>query len=423
MKEETESKLCELLLDLRNWDQNILFLPMFSVEETDALWERTQPNLLVDEDFHFIGLSEMIQIALLSFGVDGSIPASIRSGMILQPFDFLVNETTFILPPFFKDCPQGVLHQIIHALNIEKVVIVHSDLLPALFPLDFQLCAEQLKSISFKNIVSDFQLTTSVFKSPYLEELIFENVKGKILPEDLSVMHGLKILEISNCPLKIQPSFDFQYQNLERLKLETTQLNGFDFQSVPSRNLTQLLLIDCNLVDVKGIEKLNNLREVNVSHQKIKELDLDNLSRLERLDARNNSIGTLPRFGSSAISLREIDLSDNQLTDFACDSTLTAIEEIRFSGNQIHRIPAEVSFLTKIYHLDLSDNFIHEFPTELLKLANLSRLNLEDNRIEEIRMEPYEVDAIAVHVFLRGNRLKNSDKSMLMKNRIYIRTL
>ena len=46
---DNESKLLELILDLRNWDQNSLFISLFSVEETDALWHRTYP-FVSDQD-------------------------------------------------------------------------------------------------------------------------------------------------------------------------------------------------------------------------------------------------------------------------------------------------------------------------------------------------------------------------------------
>ena len=423
MKQEIESKVYELLIDVRNWDQNLLFLPMFSMEETDALWNRTKPRALVEENAQFQGMRQMIQMALLSFGVEGSIPARVRSGEILEHLDFFAEEKTCIIPQNFKDCPQGVLYQIIQELNIEKLIIEHAELLPALFSFDFQLCADQIKSLTFVNMKSDFQLVTSVFKSSSVEELVFEHVEGKILPEDLSAMHGLKKIKLSNCSLTAQPVFDFQYQNLESLTIESAELNEFDFQSVPNRNLTKLALIDCKLTDVSGLTKLTNLREINVSHQKIKTIDLDNLIHLECLVARNNSLTAFPQFGSSATTLRELDVSQNGLTDFSCDAHLPVIEEIRLSSNLIQQMPSDCSFLANIRHLDLSDNFVEEFPTELVKLKHLRRLNLEDNRIEEIRLDSPEVDAISTFVFLRGNRLKNSDKRMLMKNRIYMRTL
>jgi len=64
MKQEIESKVYELLIDVRNWDQNLLFLPMFSMEETDALWNRTKPRALVEENAQFQGMRQMIQMAL-----------------------------------------------------------------------------------------------------------------------------------------------------------------------------------------------------------------------------------------------------------------------------------------------------------------------------------------------------------------------
>ena len=421
---DNESKLTDLILDLRNWDQNSLFISLFSVEETDALWKRTYPTVS-DEDMNLFGDKiEMVQLALLSFGVDGSIPADIRAGLHMCELKFFIDQNTLILPELLTECPKGVLYQIIQALSIQKLEIVQAELLQALFPFDFQMCGEQIKSISIRNVDSDFQLTASLYKSIFLEELIFENVKGAILPEDLSAMHGLKKLEISYCTLKVQPTFDLQYQNLETFKLETIPLEKFDFQLLPKRNLSTLSIINGKLRVVSGILELTNLRELDLSHQRIEEIeDLSALSQLSIFCARNNSLTALPKFGAAGNSLKEIDLSENKLTQLDFDAPLNVIETINLSNNRIEYLPQELNFFSSLRHLDLSTNLVQTFPEDLLKLANLSYLNLEDNRIQKVQFQVNEFSDSRTQLFLRGNQIENDDKRMLMNNRMYIRSL
>jgi Leucine-rich repeat (LRR) protein len=420
---DNESKLTELILDLRNWDQNSLFISLFSVEETNALWKRTYP-IVSDEDKNLFGDKiEMIQLALLSFGVEGSIPADIRTGLHTCELRFFFDQNTLILPESLSACPQGVLYQIIQALSIQKLEIVHAELLKALFPFDFQMCSEQIKGISIRNINSDFQLTVSLYKSVFLEELIFENVKGAILPEDLSAMHGLKKLEISYCTLKAQPTFDLQYQNLETFKLETIPLEKFDFQLLPKRNLSTLSMINGKLRVVTGILELTNLRELDLSHQRIEEIDLSALSQLSIFYARNNSLTALPKFGAAGNSLKEIDLSENKLTQLDFDAPLNVIETINVSNNRIEHLPQELHFFSSLHHLDLSANLVQTFPEDLLELANLSYLNLEDNRIQKVQLQVNDFSDSRTQLFLRGNQIENDDKRMLMNNRMYIRSL
>ena len=420
---DNESKLTDLILDLRNWDQNSLFISLFSAEETDALWKRTYPTVS-DEDKNLFGDKiEMVQLALLSFGVDGSIPADIRAGLHTCELSFFIDQNTLILPESLTDCPQGVLYQIIQVLSIQKLEIVHAELLQALFPFDFQMCCEQIKGVSIRNVDTDFQLTSSLYKSIFLEELIFENVKGAILPEDLSAMHGLKKLEISYCTLKVQPTFDLQYQNLETFKLETIPLEKFDFQLLPKRNLSTLSIINGKLRVVSGILELTNLRELDLSHQRIEEIDLSALSELSIFCARNNSLTALPKFGAAGNSLKEIDLSENKLTQLDFDAPLNVIETINVSNNRIEYLPQELNFFSSLRHLDLSTNFVQIFPEDLLKLANLSRLNLEDNRIQKVQLQVNDFSESHTQLFLRGNQIENDDKRMLMNNRMYIRSL
>lgn len=420
---DNESKLLELILDLRNWDQNSLFISLFSVEETDALWHRTYPFVSDQDRNLFLDKIEMIQLALLSFGADGSMPADIRFGLRACELKFLVDKNTLILPLLLTECPKGVLYQIIQALAIQKVEILDIELIDVLFPLDFQLCQEQLKSIKIKNVKSDYQLTASLYKSPYVEELIFENVKGDILPEDLSAMHGLRNLEFSFCELTTQPTFDMQYQTLEAFKLESIPLERFDFTLLPKRNLSSLHIVDGKLGDARGIQELVNLRELNVSHQRIEEIDLSALSQLSVVSLRSNRLTCLPKFGAAGDSLMEIDLTENKLTQLDLDSPLPAIEVINVSKNYIEHLPKDLSNFSTLVHLDLSENLLHTIPSELLKMVNLSRLNLEDNRIQDVQLEEHDLSRIHTQLFLRGNQLKIVDKRMLMNNRMYIRSL
>lgn len=114
-----------------------------------------------------------------------------------------------------------------------------------------------------------------------------------------------------------------------------------------------------SILEIKGLENLGNLRELNLDSNQIKEI-----AGLEKLT-----------------SLRKLSLRNNQIEEIKGLDSLTDLSELNLSNNSIREIKG-LDNLHKLKTLWLKSNEI----TEIKGLENLSQLTLvvlEDNPIKE----------------------------------------
>ena len=133
----------------------------------------------------------------------------IVKGLVQDRVNPLVANTNFDI-----NVPKGVVSQIITVLNIEHLIFNSDAALEITFDLDFSLVSNQIKSCSFYNFSSDYQLK-ALYSSKSIEKLTFTNVKGEILPKDLSLASALKSLEFRLCSLNSLPVLNKNKSKLE----------------------------------------------------------------------------------------------------------------------------------------------------------------------------------------------------------------
>ena len=160
------------------------------------------------------------------------------------------------------------------------------------------------------------------------------------------------------------------------------------------------------------------LHTIDARNNKIENLsqpmDLRKLRLLEVLLLGGNQITLLPRvFESNLYSLREIDMSNNQIVGFLMPKSLTSID---VSSNPIH-MPADDtrgSMLIKIgdeshvrtmQKLSLASLQMEEIPAAVLKLRMLTELNLSNNHLTELPEELFKLRCLRV-LYLQNNQLK-----------------
>jgi internalin A len=79
--------------------------------------------------------------------------------------------------------------------------------------------------------------------------------------------------------------------------------------------------------------------------------------------------------------LKEIDLSENQISVFPKSLVDSPLKILNLSGNKLNRIPEIIGSFESLVSLDLSYNEITEIPEEIGALSNLRVLNLSGNKI------------------------------------------
>ena len=101
----------------------------------------------------------------------------------------------------------------------------------------------------------------------------------------------------------------------------------------------------------------------------------------------------------------ELDLSGNQISKMPAEITkLTNLTTLNLSYNQLSKLPAEIAQLTKLIELGLSRNQMSEMSAEITQLTNLTKLYLGRNQISEMPAEIAQLTNLTV-LGLSGNQI------------------
>lgn len=405
MEEFSSNKLRELLSDMTNMDQNCLMIPLFSCDKVDELWEGFER----DDSEDFARLS-FFQLLLIAFGAEGSCAARIRSGEVHYPLLCWPKTDTLNLNSQFSTVPYGVVSQLAQALSIRRIVVEDAGALPAIFDMDFNLIASQIVSVEFKDLESYYQLNSTLYCTPYLEELSFVGVKGDILPRDVSRLSGLRQLQMVHCSagrIPLLPS------SLEFLQLSNSGFKLCDFSTFP-KNIKVLKLSNNAIEEVIGAESLALLHDLDLSNNQLGTLDLGSLpASLEALNLRSNRIERIVGNFDGRENLQFLDLGHNALNEFPSGlERLTGLNELLLSNNFLQELSGGIGNLTLLERLDLRKNRLHSLPATLSDLNRLLYLDLEDNLLVEVFDLLSKADWDHATVRLRGNPLHEERRKL-----------
>lgn len=212
--------------------------------------------------------------------------------------------------------------------------------------------------------IDSFITTLTRLSSLRVVSLVSLGIWGE-LSEKIHRLYSLEALDMSsNYIFGSLPSEMSRLAKLQSLNFDGNYLNG----TVPEwlGSLTNLTILSLKNNRFKGqvpsaLSRIVPLTEVVMSNNLLsgKLPDLSNLSNLQLLDLRDNSLRSeLPPLPSH---LANVFLSNNS-----------------FSG----RIPEQFSRMDQLQHLDLSGNYLSGTPPALLfSLPNISYLNLSSNAL------------------------------------------
>ena len=109
------------------------------------------------------------------------------------------------------------------------------------------------------------------------------------------------------------------------------------------------------------------------------------LTQLQELKLSYNQLRELPEALASLTQLRQLDLFNNQLTELPeALASLTELQQLSLFNNQLRELPEALASLTQLQLLDLSDNQLRELPEALGSLTQLQRLDLSNNQLREL---------------------------------------
>lgn len=141
----------------------------------------------------------------------------------------------------------------------------------------------------------------------------------------------------------------------------------------------------------KRIGRIKNLKEVNVSQNKLLELpkELIHLTELEKLSIAYNREMSKDCFKiiCQLKKLKVLNISGCSLNVFPEELlTMKNLEVIYLKGNELSALPPQISTLENLYYIDLSRNHFTKFPYHLYNMPSLETLVFEYNRFTQAQI-------------------------------------
>ena len=148
-------------------------------------------------------------------------------------------------------------------------------------------------------------------------------------------------------------------------------------------NVYELTIVDCDSADLKGLETVSDLHELNISSvRQVSNLGvLSELVGLFGLDITNSYIRDLPSL-DSLTKLTRLYLSDNQISDLTPLAGLPQLYSLDIGDNQISDL-TPLAGLTELGHLEISNNQVSSLKP-LASLTNLKYLYMENNQVSSL---------------------------------------
>ena len=237
--------------------------------------------------------------------------------------------------------------------------------------------------------------------------------------------------EISSSKYKTSANKAFEDQNFYNCVVDayntensksvsyTTNLSDSQLQTIEN--------ISCEskgITSAKGISKLSNLINLNLSNNKLTSLDLDGNILLEELEIYDNYISKLDL--NKNLNLQSLNASSNNINILVLPKTLS-LATIDISGNKLRSL--NLSFYKELYNLDVSRNNLNaiilpdtKFLTEifisennLTKLdvsscTNLEYISASNNNISELILPNASLDDkkyLLKDLYIEHNNLSN----------------
>ena len=184
-------------------------------------------------------------------------------------------------------------------------------------------------------------------------------------------------------------------------------------ESNKSKRDRELIISDENiglLSEVPEIFSLSHLTRLNLSHNRLEELDpniyslasleylnvfnnnleelpgeLREMPKLRELNAGLNRLIQLPRGFGSCPSLQVLDLTYNNLTNASFPGNFKylsgTLRALFLGDNELVSVPLEIALFSKLEVLVLRDNNIRDIPVDIGRLPKLKELHLNGNQI------------------------------------------
>lgn len=177
-------------------------------------------------------------------------------------------------------------------------------------------------------------------------------------------------------------------------------LSGLKLEELPDElfKIIKLRSLDVSLNRISrfppNLSQMTNLKVLNLSGNRLTDINVQKMTKLENLNAKSNLILQFPNL-SLCKQLKMLDLSNNKIKNFPKNlSVLQHLSMIDVRNNEIANIDG-INDL-KCVEINLNRNRINALPTTIISCKRLKVLRVEENCLSEINPEILKNSSISV---------------------------
>ena len=221
--------------------------------------------------------------------------------------------------------------------------------------------------------------------NPGVKQLVLKYNEFTKVDASLAFYPALTLLDLSSNTLTSLPAKVFQAQaKLKVLRLSENSLSSLLPQTFAGlHRLTHLSLHGNQLerLEIGVINDLDHLTNLDLSNNQMMEINKGSLSpSLETLELHSNKLSSLPEDLSDLPHLTHLSLANNMLVEISLPP-LPSLRQLDLSSNQLVDMPSSPS-LPNLAWLNLGGNRLKDVPD--LSLPSLLSLSLSDNPITSL---------------------------------------
>ena len=178
-------------------------------------------------------------------------------------------------------------------------------------------------------------------------------------------------------------------QVIRFLSLADNKLTDFSADILKLKDLETCYLQynDISTFDISNENDHQNLKELSLAHNKLKDLiGIEKLVQLKELDLTGNFLTTFPFDALKSKKLKRLDIAYNKINTAVNHEALKtdSLEELNLRGNEFVIFPKDLLGLGNINHLNLSDNRIS---TKVdIQNTKVIELDLSENNISTVHI-------------------------------------
>ncbi|KAJ2979865.1 hypothetical protein NQ176_g2991 [Zarea fungicola] len=239
------------------------------------------------------------------------------------------------------------------------------------------------------------------------------------LPAYFNAYQALRTLNISSNFLDTFPPFICQLQSLVDLDLSFNSIGELPDEIGQLKNLEKLLITNNRLGSEvpETFRDLISLRELDIKYNHITNIDvISELPKLEILYAAHNQISS---FVGSFERIRLLKLNSNPLNKFEIVEPVPTLKTLNLSHAQLASIDSAFSHMMNLEQLVLDKNYFVSLPQQIGALSRLEHFSIANNSVGELPPQIGCLTELRV-LDVRGNNISKLPMEIWWANKLEI---